>query len=96
MGVPSRSALRSAGIALAVLAVFSVLGVVARPERDRPVADRRGRPNVVLLVADTRANRRTIELLRESLRASFPLDTRDVLAALGEGRDPGAGGIVIQ
>jgi arylsulfatase A-like enzyme len=50
---PSRSSLRSAGIALAVLAVFSALGVVARPERDRPAADRRGRPNVVLIVIDT-------------------------------------------
>jgi hypothetical protein len=51
--------------------------------------------HVVLLLADTRANRRTIELLREALRTSFPLDTRDVLTALGEGRDPGGGGIVI-
>jgi hypothetical protein len=50
---------------------------------------------VILLVADTRANRHAHTTLRAGLRDFLPLDTRQVLGALGEGRDPGAGGIVI-
>jgi transcriptional regulator with XRE-family HTH domain len=54
-----------------------------------------GRGHVVLLVADTRTNRAAVALLRDGLRPLLPLDTRAVLAALGAGRDPGAGGIAI-
>jgi transcriptional regulator with XRE-family HTH domain len=57
--------------------------------RDHPTID-----HLVLLVADTVANRRAIELVRELLRQDFPLETRHVLAALRAGRDPGASGIV--
>src|SRR5262245_18431260 len=39
---------------------------------------------VILLVADTKANRRAPAMVRESLRADLPLDTRAVLAALRE------------
>jgi hypothetical protein len=51
--------------------------------------------HVILLVADTRNNRRALALIRESLRDELPLDTRAVLKALREGRSPGASGIVI-
>jgi hypothetical protein len=54
-----------------------------------------GMGHVALLVADTRANRRALELLRPGLRELFPLDTRELLRALGAGRDPGAGGIIV-
>lgn len=54
-----------------------------------------GPGHVVLLVSDTRANRASIAIVREGLRALLPLDTRGVLAALGAGRDPGAGGVVL-
>lgn len=54
-----------------------------------------GIDRVVILVADTRANRRALALGREGLRASFPLDTREVMAALDEGRQAPASGIVI-
>ena len=54
-----------------------------------------GRGHVVLLIANTRANRAALALLRDGLRPLLPLDTRAVLAALGAGRDPGVGGIVI-
>ena len=54
-----------------------------------------GPGHVVLLVADTRANRQAIQLLRPGLRDLLRLDTRAVLRALGAGLDPGAGGIVV-
>jgi hypothetical protein len=50
---------------------------------------------MVLLIADTAHNRRMLELYREDLRASFPLDTRQVMAALRAERTPPASGIVI-
>ena len=53
-----------------------------------------GEPAVVLLVNDTRSNRATLDEVRESLRAEFPLDARDVLGALRAGIAPSGGGIV--
>jgi hypothetical protein len=50
---------------------------------------------VILVVADTRHNRRVLALHRESLREAFPLDTRVVLKALRAGRAPAASGIVV-
>jgi transcriptional regulator with XRE-family HTH domain len=49
---------------------------------------------LVLLVADTRANRRALLAAADLAAASFPLGTRDVLRALEAGEDPGADGIV--
>jgi transcriptional regulator with XRE-family HTH domain len=54
-----------------------------------------GYQKIVLLVSDTANNRRMLELHRQHLRASFPLDTRAVLAALRRGHTPSASGIVI-
>jgi transcriptional regulator with XRE-family HTH domain len=51
--------------------------------------------SVILLLADTRANRDALKEIREALRADLPLDTRAVLAALRAGRAPGASGIVL-
>lgn len=51
--------------------------------------------HVLLLVADTRTNRRRLATLREGLRSMLPLDSRKLLAALGSGDDPGGSGIVI-
>lgn len=50
---------------------------------------------VILLVADTHANRRMLALHREALRSSFPLDTRQVLGRLRSGKAPTASGIVV-
>lgn len=50
---------------------------------------------VILLIADTRANRRMLALHRQSLRSNFPLDTRQVMTALRSGHAPSAGGIVV-
>jgi transcriptional regulator with XRE-family HTH domain len=51
--------------------------------------------HVVLLMADTRANRHALALGREALRAEFPLDTRAAMANLSAGRCPGANAIVV-
>lgn len=51
--------------------------------------------HVVLLVADTRTNRTALAEGRDALRAQFPLDTREALACLGEGRCPGASAVVV-
>jgi len=54
-----------------------------------------GVDRVVLLVARSRHNVRVLKEHREALRSTFPLDTRLVLAALGEGRLPDESGIVL-
>jgi hypothetical protein len=50
-----------------------------------------GFDHVVLLLADTRRNRTA----SPGVQRTMPLDTRAVLAALRDGRDPGASGLVI-
>jgi transcriptional regulator with XRE-family HTH domain len=50
---------------------------------------------VILLVADTRGNRRLLAKHREALRANYPLDTRAILASLRAGGAPTASGIVV-
>jgi transcriptional regulator with XRE-family HTH domain len=53
-----------------------------------------GEAHVILLVADTRRNRRALEAAPGAF-AGLPLRTREILGALGRGEEPGAGGIVI-
>lgn len=50
---------------------------------------------VILVVADTRHNRAVLAAHRESLRAAFPLDGREVMASLTLGQAPRASGIVL-
>jgi transcriptional regulator with XRE-family HTH domain len=50
---------------------------------------------VLLVVADTTANRRFLEQHREDLRGLFPLDSRQVLDAFRRGELPERSGIVI-
>ena len=51
--------------------------------------------HLILLISDTRANRAALRSLGAGVKELLPLDTRAVLAALGNGKDPGASGIVI-
>jgi transcriptional regulator with XRE-family HTH domain len=51
--------------------------------------------HVILLVADTRANRLAIRLAWDVLRESFPVSQRDCLRALRDGRDPGGSSIIV-
>lgn len=50
---------------------------------------------LILLVSDTAHNRAVLAEHRDALRASFPLDTRQVMASLRAGRTPAASGIVV-
>ncbi len=59
--------------------------------RDGGPADSR----LVVVLADTPANRRSLPAVRELLRDELPLDGRAVLAALHEGRDPGGNGVAL-
>lgn len=54
-----------------------------------------GVPCVVLLVASTHHNRAVLREHRSALASTFPLDTRETLASLREGRAPAANGIVL-
>jgi hypothetical protein len=51
--------------------------------------------HLVLLVADTRPNRRALATLGVGLRELLPCDTRDILRALAGGREPPGSGLVI-
>jgi len=53
-----------------------------------------GMDRLILVVADRRANRAAIRAIRELLRADFPLDGGEILAALRSGRLPDAGGVL--
>jgi transcriptional regulator with XRE-family HTH domain len=53
-----------------------------------------GEPCMILLINDTRPNRAALATARESLRAEFPLEAREILGALRAGRAPTAGGVV--
>ena len=50
---------------------------------------------VVIVLAESAANRRALAEAADVIAADFPLGTRAVLRALTEGRDPGANGIVV-
>lgn len=54
-----------------------------------------GVERVVLLVADTKANRQALAAHREALRSRFPLDGRAVMRSLRAGRRPDASGILV-
>jgi transcriptional regulator with XRE-family HTH domain len=87
--------------------ITSALGCVAVEAetrlRDVQALDRRiqrkrrdgGMDDVILLVADTTANRRALVAGREALRASYPLDRRSVMDPLAAGRLPDGSGIVV-
>jgi hypothetical protein len=51
--------------------------------------------HVILLVADTRANRLAIRLGAMELGEAFPVSQRDCLRALRESRDPGGSAIIV-
>jgi transcriptional regulator with XRE-family HTH domain len=51
--------------------------------------------HLILLVSDTRSNRRALASIGAGLDHMLPMRTRDMMAALTAGKDPGRGGIVI-
>jgi hypothetical protein len=65
-------------------------------ERKVALKERDGEVDVVILVvADTRHNREMLELHRDELRELLPLDSRQVLASVRNGRLPDRSGIVL-
>jgi transcriptional regulator with XRE-family HTH domain len=54
-----------------------------------------GLERMVLVVSDTRSNRRVVDIHRAALRPLLPLDARDILSALRSGRLPEASGIIL-
>jgi transcriptional regulator with XRE-family HTH domain len=54
-----------------------------------------GVDRAILLLARSRHNRELLRAQLPALRQSFPLGTREVLAALRAGRDPGANGLIV-
>ena len=54
-----------------------------------------GATRLVLAVAGSNANRRTLNAAAAMLVAGFDLDTRRILAALAAGTDPGRDGVVV-
>lgn len=50
---------------------------------------------LILLLLGSHANRATLRATREAMRTDLPLDSRQMLAALREGRSPGASGIIL-
>ena len=71
-------------------AVDAMLRRANQKQRDDPRVSR-----VVLVVADTVRNRRALRAAIAIVRADYPLDTREVLAALRAGRAPALNGIVL-
>ena len=71
--------------------------------RDVQALDRRvglklrdsGMSRAVLVLSDTRSNRRVVRDYRDALRASFPVDSAAALEALRQGRDPGGNAVVL-
>jgi hypothetical protein len=51
--------------------------------------------HLILLISDTRANRAAARTLNAGMTELLPLRTREVLASLAAGRDPGANGLAI-
>ena len=87
--------LRAAGRRVAVEAE-TVLDDLQALERKIALKQQDGGVEVIiLLIADTKRNRRILAAHREALRARFPLDSRAALAHLRAGRVPPASAIIL-
>jgi hypothetical protein len=65
-------------------------------ERRLALKVRDGGPgHVILLVSETRANRNALLTVTAAMRDLLPCDSRPILAALREGREPPGSGIVV-
>lgn len=54
-----------------------------------------GVDHLILLLADTRSNRRFVREAWPALAERFPISARDALRALGDGRDPGGDALIL-
>jgi transcriptional regulator with XRE-family HTH domain len=102
VGVPIAGDLRAwdatAELMRRIIAIEAEMRVVNAQAVDRRVSLKRrdsGIEIVILLVADTKGNRATLAADREALRANFPLDSRQILAAIRSGRPPASSGVLL-
>jgi transcriptional regulator with XRE-family HTH domain len=63
---------------------------ISLKRRDDP-----GIASVILLLADTRHNRKLLREYGEAFRADLPLAATEIVVALKTGRDPGGSGVVL-
>jgi hypothetical protein len=99
--VPLPGDMRSADIVINGAALGAIVEAETRLS-DLQTTERRARvkqrdfgpEGLILLVADTRHNRRVLEAHPE-LRGRFPISTRACLLALRDGRDPGGDAIIV-
>ncbi len=87
--------LRSRDVTIAIEAETRLYDVQAQARRALAKQSDGHVERLVLLIADTKHNAMVLRDVRPLLAGDFPLDTRAILRALAEGRDPGASGIVI-
>src|SRR5262245_8123466 len=102
VGMPIASDLRAwdatAELMQRIIAIEAEMRVVNAQAVDRRVSLKRrdsGIEIVILLLADTKANRATLVADREALRTNFPLDSRAILAAIRSGRPPARSGVLL-
>lgn len=89
------ASIRGEGFRLMVEAETHLSDVQATERRIHLKQRDAGMPPVILLLSDTRHNRRFVTESPE-LRRAFPLGSRQILAALRSARDPGADGILFR
>ena len=82
-------------VGVAVEAITRLADLQAQVRAAKLKARDIGATRLILVVADTNANRAALVEMRPSLAESFDLDTRRLLADLGAGRDPGRDGIIV-
>lgn len=83
------------GSAIGIAAETRLHDVQALLRREHAKMRDSGVDKLILLVLGSRANRETLRSIRESLRHDLPLDSREMLAALRQGKAPTASGIIL-
>ena len=87
--------LRAPGCVIAVEIITRLGDVQAQIRVARLKARDIGATRLILVIAATHANRRALQAARPALIGSWDLDTRAVMAALAEGRQPDHDAIVL-
>ncbi len=86
---------RTTGLTVAIEAETRVGDAQALLRRIASKRAAAGGPRVVLLVADTRANRDALTFARDAFVTEFPVGTRRALRSLRAGRDPGLDCLIV-
>lgn len=100
--MPDARDLRAADCRITVSACAIVVEAITRfadAQAQTRAAQRKrrdlGADRLILLLADTTANRRALRDAGPAFQAAFPISPRAALRALGEARDPGSDAIVL-